>query len=77
MTPGSDVLPYTLKGVALSTPTRLRALQPRAHEIYYGGLGLAILRGLIERHGGRIWAESTGRKGESRTFHVVLPKGPG
>jgi len=35
------------------------------------------LRGIIERHGGRIWVESTGREGESSTFHVVLPKGPG
>jgi signal transduction histidine kinase len=40
----------------------------------YGGmgLGLAIARGLIELHGGRIWAESDG-PGQGATFIVVLP----
>jgi signal transduction histidine kinase len=35
------------------------------------GLGLYITKGLVQAHGGRIWAEST--PGESTTFHVVLP----
>lgn len=37
------------------------------------GLGLYIARGLIEAHGGRIWAES--RPGETTTFHFTLPLG--
>ena len=37
------------------------------------GLGLPISRRLIEMHGGRLWAESTGVSGEGSTFFVELP----
>jgi signal transduction histidine kinase len=37
------------------------------------GLGLPISRRLIEMHGGRLWAESTGVPGEGSTFFVEIP----
>jgi signal transduction histidine kinase/HAMP domain-containing protein len=37
------------------------------------GLGLPISRRLIEMHGGRLWAESTGVSGEGSTFFVEMP----
>ena len=37
------------------------------------GLGLPISRRLVEMHGGRIWAESTGVDGEGSNFFVELP----
>jgi signal transduction histidine kinase len=37
------------------------------------GLGLPISRRLVEMHGGRLWAESTGIPGEGSTFCVELP----
>jgi signal transduction histidine kinase len=37
------------------------------------GLGLPISRRLVEMHGGRLWAESSGIEGHGSTFYVELP----
>ncbi len=40
------------------------------------GLGLTVAKGIIEAHGGKIWAESKGRDEEQlpgSTFHILLP----
>jgi two-component system sensor histidine kinase SaeS len=46
--------------------------QPRGNPLSGSGLGLTIARGIVELHGGRIWAESV--QGQGATFTFTLPK---
>lgn len=39
------------------------------------GLGLFLCRGIVEGHGGRLWAESPG-EGQGSTFRFTLPRNP-
>lgn len=48
-----------------------RFWQSRRTDREGAGLGLTITRGIIEAHGGRIWAVS--KVGEGSTFHFTLP----
>lgn len=51
-----------------------RADRARSRKNGGSGIGLAVVKQLVEAHGGRVWAESP--PGEGVTFGLVLPATP-
>ncbi|MBI3291191.1 MAG: HAMP domain-containing protein [Elusimicrobia bacterium] len=50
---------------------QVRTSTPSGHRIKGTGLGLTIVKGLVEAHGGTIWVKS--EVGRGTTFHFTLP----
>lgn len=76
--PGSEGLPtYYVKdnglGIAEAYLPKVFAIFQRLHaQAAQGeGVGLTLVRRMVERHGGHIWVES--KEGEGSTFFVALP----
>jgi signal transduction histidine kinase len=81
VTATSDEIHYTIADTGVGIPPEElgsifeefgRGDPAVAKEFGGTGLGLAIAKRFVTMHGGRIWAESTVKKGS--TFHVVVPR---
>ena len=72
---GEVVLFVRDTGPGIPEALQSRLFEPywRGQSIYKGaGLGLAISRGIVEAHGGRIWCES--QPGSGTTFYLTVPR---
>jgi signal transduction histidine kinase len=57
---------------AVALPRLFQAFQRMHGNVAPGeGIGLALVRRMVERHGGRVWVESA--EGEGTTFYLSLP----
>ena len=77
---GADsVIAVSDTGVGMSQAALRRVFEPyfRADPLASegSGLGLYIAKGIVEAHGGRIWAES--EEGTGSSFHFTLPLSQG
>jgi PAS domain S-box-containing protein len=50
--------------------------QPAHRRIRGNGLGLFLVRSIVEAHGGTVWIESTGVPGDGTTVFILLPWNP-
>jgi signal transduction histidine kinase len=81
LNPGGDMLVMIQDSGIGIEPSELKKIfnefyqvEPHTTRKHGGlGIGLPIAKGLIEAHGGRIWAESEGHN-KGSTFKVLLPK---
>lgn len=64
------------QGIAADDQAKIFLPFQRAHTgmVEGEGIGLAIVRRIVERHGGRVWVES--QPGRGSTFYLALPSGP-
>lgn len=72
--PGSVVFAVKDNGLGISEPYKAKvftAFQRLHGDVAKGeGIGLALVRRMVERHGGRVWFEST--PGQGSTFFVTF-----
>ena len=77
-TPHEAIIHITDTGIGIAPEDQVRLFEKfyrikrrETGNIQGTGLGLALVKSIIERHGGRVWAESVANQGS--TFYIALP----
>jgi len=69
---GLDTLVVRDSGVGMSDCDLQRVFNPFfSTDKKRAGMGLAVVKSLVEAHGGQVWCESS--LGMGSTFHIALP----
>ncbi|MEX3934672.1 ATP-binding protein [Paraburkholderia phymatum] len=80
MAPAQRTRTYFVRDNGMGIPAAYMSKVFRAFQRLHGdvaqgeGVGLALVRCMVERHGGRVWVESA--EGAGSTFYVTLPDQP-
>ena len=53
------------------------ATEAQSQQIHGNGLGLSIVRSIVEAHGGRVTVTSTAGKGSAFAIHLPIAEGEG
>ena len=79
--PGEVIVSVSDEGIGIPAPEQARIFEPFyrvdspiSRETFGTGLGLSLVKAIVEAHGGRVWVESEPGSGTTVSFTVPRPE---